>query len=122
MAQNWETFHLDLADAFIEHSVIIAKEGGSPVVLAPEKMGALKIDFKTIKLDRSEYVMQCYPSAMLPKQPSGRLAFVGELIDRQMVSPEEGLSLLEFPDVSSVIENKTAYIDDIKYNGLSHYE
>jgi hypothetical protein len=115
LAQNWESFHLEISDAIIEHSILIADAGGSPIVLSPEKNGAQKIDFKKIKLDRSEYIRQCYPTSMLPKTPAGRLAFVQELIASQMIQPDEGLGLLEFPDVTSVIENKTAYIDDIKY-------
>lgn len=115
LAQNWEQFHLEVAEAILEHSEIIASEGGKPVVLAPEKMGAQEIDFSKIKLKNSEYIMQSYPSSKIPKDPWGRLEFVGELMDRQMIDQSEGLGLMDFPDVESVVENKTAYIDDIKY-------
>jgi hypothetical protein len=115
LAQNWETFHLDIADAIIEHSVDIAEEGGRPVVLSPNKFGALEIDFSKIKLKDSQYVRQCYPTSMLPKTPTGRLAFVQEMINAGMVSPDEGLGLMEFPDTTELVENKTAYIDDIRY-------
>lgn len=119
LAQNWETFHLEIAEAIIEHSVLIADEGGKPIVLSPDKMGAMKINFNEIKLKNSEYVMQCFPTSMLPKTPAGRLAYVQELIAAQMISPDEGLSLLEFPDVSAMLENKTAYIDDIKFTAYA---
>lgn len=115
VALNWEKFHLDIAEAIIKHSVLIAKKGGKPVALSPDKMGALKINFNEIKLKDSEYVMQCYPTSMLPKTPAGRLAFVQEMIGAQMLTPDEGLSLLEFPDTAAMLENKTAYIDDIRY-------
>jgi hypothetical protein len=115
VALNWEKLHLDLSKAIIDHSVLIAKAGGKPVVLSPDKMGALKINFNEIKLKDSEYVMQCYPTAMLPKTPAGRLSFVQEMIASQMIDSSEGLSLLEFPDVASITDTKTAHIDDIKY-------
>lgn len=115
LAQNWEQFHLDVSDAIIKHSEQIAKEGGKTIVLSPDKFGAQKIDFKTIKLKDSEYIMQSYPTSMLPKTPAGRLAYVQELLASQMLTPEEGLSLLEFPDVAELVENKNAYVDDIKY-------
>lgn len=115
LAQNWEQFHLDISAAIIEHSEIIAKEGGKPVVLSPDKMGAMKIDFKSIKLKNSEYIMQTYPTSMLPKTPAGRLQYVQEMLMSGLVTPEEGLSLLEFPDVAEITENKNAYIDDIRY-------
>jgi hypothetical protein len=114
-AQNWEKFHLDIADAIIKHSEVVAKENGNVVVLSPDKFGAQKIDFKKIKLKDSEYIMQSYPAAMLPKEPAGRLAYVGELLSYGLIDPADGLDLLEFPDVSAVAESKNAYIDDIKH-------
>lgn len=115
LAQAWEQFHLDIADAIIEHSKQIADEGGDVVVLSPDKYGAQKIDFKKIKLKNSEYVMQVYPTSMLPKTPAGRLAYVQEMLAAGLLEPQEGLSLLEFPDVSEITENKNAGTDDIKW-------
>ena len=115
LAQSWEQFHLDIADAIIMHSKIIADAGGEPVVLSPDKFGAQKIDFRKIKLKHSEYIMQTYPTSMLPKTPAGRLSYVQEMLASGLVTPEEGLSLLEFPDITEITENKNAYIDDIRY-------
>lgn len=115
LAQAWEKFHLDIADAVILHSKEIADQGGDVVVLSPEKMGAQKIDFKKIKLKDSEYIMQVYPTAMLPKTPAGRLAYVQEMMGAGLLTPEEGLNLLEFPDISEIVENKNAYVDDIRH-------
>jgi hypothetical protein len=115
LAQAWEKFHLDIADAVILHSKEIADQGGDVIVLSPEKMGAQKIDFKKIKLKDSEYIMQVYPTAMLPKTPAGRLAYVQEMMGAGLLTPEEGLGLLEFPDISEIVENKNAYIDDIRH-------
>lgn len=115
LAQAWEQFHLDIADAIIDHSKQIADEGGEVVVLSPDKYGAQKIDFKKIKLKNSEYVMQVYPTSMLPKTPAGRLAYVQEMLAAGLLEPQEGLSLLEFPDVSEITENKNASTDDIKW-------
>lgn len=115
LAQAWEQFHLDIADAIIDHSKQIADEGGDVVVLSPDKYGAQKIDFKKIKLKNSEYVMQVYPTSMLPKTPAGRLAYVQEMLAAGLLEPQEGLSLLEFPDVSEITENKNAGTDDIKW-------
>jgi hypothetical protein len=115
LSQAWEQFHLDLADAVIDHSKQIADEGGNVVVLSPDKYGAQKIDFKKIKLKNSEYVMQAYPTSMLPKTPAGRLAYVQEMLAAGLLEPQEGLSLLEFPDISEITENKNAGTDDIKW-------
>ena len=59
--------------------------------------------------------MQVYPTSMLPKTPAGRLAYVQEMLAAGLLEPQEGLSLLEFPDVSEITENKNAGTDDIKW-------
>jgi hypothetical protein len=115
LAQAWEKFHLDITDALLIHSQQIAEEGGNVVVLSPDKMGAQKIDFKKIKLKDSEYIMQVYPTSMLPKTPAGRLAYVQEMLGAGLLTPEEGLGLLEFPDITEITENKNAYVDDIRH-------
>ena len=114
LAQNWEAFHLKIADAIIKHSVKIREAGGKVVVLSPNKYGAEKIDFKDIKLKDSEYIMQAYATNLLPKEPAGRLQFVQELIGMQILDPEEGAELLEFPDVSEAMAIKSATRNDIK--------
>jgi len=115
VAQAWENFHLKISKAIIQHSVKIAEAGGKVVVLSPNKYGAEKINFKDIKLKDSEYIMQVYPTSMLPKTPAGRLSYVQELLTTGMVTPEEGLSLLDFPDVMEMTEMKNAFIDDIRH-------
>jgi hypothetical protein len=59
--------------------------------------------------------MQVYPTSMLPKTPAGRLAYVQEMLGAGLLTPEEGLTLLEFPDIAEITENKNAYMDDIRY-------
>ena len=122
LAQAWEQFHLDIADAIILHSQQIAEKGGNVVVLSPDKFGAEKIDFKKIKLKNSEYIMQVYPTSMLPKTPAGRLEYVQEMLMSQLITPEEGLSLLEFPDVTEITENKNAAVNDIRYTAYQIIE
>ncbi len=39
-----------------------------------------------------------------------------------LLTPEEGLGLLEFPDISEIVENKNAYIDDITSDVLLNEE
>lgn len=115
LAQNWEQFHLDVAEDIIAHSEIIAKNGGKPIVLSPDKFGAEEIDFRKLKLKNSEYIMQVYPTSMLPKEPAGRLAYIQEMLGSGLITPEEGLSLLEFPDIAETTEIKNAPINDIRY-------
>jgi hypothetical protein len=114
LAQNWEEFHLEIADAVIMHAEEMAKNGGKPVALSPDKFGAQKIDFRKINLKGTDYIRQAWPTSMLPKTPAGRLQYVQEMLGAGMIGPEDGLALLEFPDVAELANNKNAGVNDIK--------
>jgi hypothetical protein len=47
--------------------------------------------------------------------PSGEFRRIAEMMGAGLLTPEEGLGLLEFPDISEIVENKNAYIDDIRH-------
>lgn len=112
--KRWQKFHLDIADLIYKESVFQAKEGHPIEVNAPIGDSLYKINFKEISLKESEFVTQTYPVSMLPKTPAGRLEFITEGINSQMFTPEEGLDLLDFPDLKALTRFKNAPINDIK--------
>lgn len=113
LAKGWEQFHMDIADLVLEEAKAITERHGDYAILSPDKKGCEIINFKDIDMDKDKYVIQVYPSSMLPKTPSGRLEYVQELIASQMIDPKIGLSLLEFPDVEKWTRLETAPQEDI---------
>lgn len=112
-SKDWEKFHVDISQDCLEVAKDIQKKYGKYSVIAPDKKGCEVINFKDIDMDQDSYVIQVYPTSQLPKDPSGRLEYVTELIAGQMVSPEEGLALLDFPDTEKLTSLKTSELDDI---------
>lgn len=112
--KEWQNFHLDISDLIYKESVFQSKHGQPIVVNAPIGDSLYKIDFKDISLKVSEFVQQAYPVSMLPKTPAGRLEFITEGISAGLFSPEEGLDLLDFPDLKAITRFKNAPINDIK--------
>lgn len=113
LAKGWESFHMDIADLVLEEAKMITEKYGDYAIMAPDKKGCEVINFKDIDMDKDKYVIQVYPSSMLPKTPAGRLEYVQELIGSQMIDPKVGLSLLEFPDIEKFIRLDTAPQEDI---------
>jgi hypothetical protein len=112
-AKSWEQFHVEIAEDCLEVAKEIAKEHGKYSLLAPDPKGCEIIDFASIDMDQDAYIMQSYPVSQMPKDPWGRLEYVQELITAQLLSPEEGSSLLEFPDTSKIMNFKTSELEDI---------
>lgn len=99
--QRYEQFHLDIAAAMIRVAVRIAKRDKDFGVTVPERRFTRTIKWSEIKLDHTDYVMQVFPTSSLPSTPAGRKAMVNDLIQMQMISPDEGRRLLDYPDLEA---------------------
>lgn len=112
-AKAWDQFHVEIAEDCLEVSKEIAEEHGEYAVLSPDPKGCEIINLKDIDIDKDKYLIQTYPTSQMPKDPWGRLEYTQELITGQMLSPEEGMSLLDFPDTEKITSLKTSELDDI---------
>ncbi len=67
-----------------------------------------KIKWADVNLDEGAYELQTFPSSQLPRSPAGRLAMVEQLIAGGFLGREDGLRLLDFPDVDAVLSQELA--------------
>lgn len=65
----------------------------------PDKRTKTQIRWRDVDLDDSAYVLQCFPAALLPTTPAGRVEKVQELIAAGLVPREQALELLDIPDL-----------------------
>lgn len=108
-AQEYEQTFLETARIYID----LAREIGDYEVVAESKRFMDTINWQEIELENNEFIMQMFPTSMLPQTPSGRLAYVRELLQDGFIDAPWALSLLEFPDIDGYTTLKTAPIDDI---------
>lgn len=114
-SKNWEDFHMDIAKQQIDLAKDLARENANYGVWAKKGDGVEFIKWSEIDLDSESYVMQAYPTSFLSGTPSGQLDKVSDLIDLQLLTPEEAGALLDFPDVQNVMAIKNASYNDIQY-------
>jgi hypothetical protein len=60
-----------------------------------------KITYGDVKVPKDEYVVQCFPTSMLPKTPAARLSTVQEMMNSGIIDSEIGMDLLDFPDLDA---------------------
>jgi hypothetical protein len=114
VSQNYDDGSLDAAELVIEMTKEIY--ASAPDLLVTIKSGKTikQIKWKEIDMERDEYEMRSFPTSILPTTPAGKLQTVQELIQAGMIDRENGLSLLDFPDLESVVSLYTAALEDIK--------
>jgi hypothetical protein len=97
---QYQQFHLDLAQLFIDEAKALASIGKPvPSKAFSRKMGLEQIDWSEIDLKEEEYVMQCFPASALPDQPGARIESIRDLMQMGMIQPDEAQDLLDFPDL-----------------------
>ncbi len=124
LSKRYATFFEDLAYAVLDKAIEIAKRTGKYETVYPDKTGMKQIDLPKVEALDDPFVIQCFDSSSLPKDPSGRLDKVTELMQAGIVTPQEGRRLLDYPDLeqeemlaNSGEERILKDLDDIVMNG-----
>lgn len=72
------------------------------------------IEWKDVNLEEDQYVMKIFPTSSLSQTPAGRLQDVQELLQAGFISKEDGLRLLDFPDLERTLSLDNAAVEDIE--------
>lgn len=72
------------------------------------------IDWSEVDIADDKFLMDIFPTSSLSNTPSGRLQDVQELLQAGFISKEDGLKLLDFPDLESVMSLENAETEDIE--------
>jgi hypothetical protein len=107
LTKRYDQFFIDLAYQDIFEAKDICEEEGKYTTVYPNKDGTKEIDLpKADLLDNP--IIQCFDASSLPRDPSGRLQKVTEMMQAGLIDPDEGRRLLDFPDIEQVDKLKSA--------------
>ena len=111
----YEKMYLDAAKQMVNIARDIVQGGGTDFSITSFTNDNLEsIDWKDINLPEDQYIMKIYPTALLPVTPAARLQTVEEMLRAGLLSREDGLALLDFPDIESVQSLENAAIEEIE--------
>jgi hypothetical protein len=112
LSRDWEEFYINVT----RRSVKLAKSvyrGGSGEVKWADRGTVKAIKWSDVNLEEDSYVLRIYPANMLPQTPSGKLATVGEMMERGLITPDIGKSLLDFPDIEKFANLANVALEDL---------
>jgi hypothetical protein len=98
LSRRYDNVFIDLAYAITDLARDIAERDGSYTTVYPNKDGTKEIDLPGADM-LQDPIIQCYDSSSLPKDPAGRLQKITEMMQAQLLSPQEGRRLLDYPDL-----------------------
>lgn len=124
LVRRYDDYYIDLAHLMIDTAKDICEKTGKYQTVYPDKDGTREISLPDAKLLDNPFVIQCYDTSSLPRDPAGRKEYVVEMMQAGIYSPQEGRRLLGFADTeqedklaNSAEERILQYLDDIVEKG-----
>lgn len=101
LSQRWEQLHMDIARAFIDICRDLYADDPEKRIAAPGTQLLDSIRWKDVDMEEDSYVIEPYPTSLLPTTPQGRIDRVKELVGDGIWSPKRGEAALDDLDVDS---------------------
>lgn len=101
-AKQFENFHKTLATQMIDLLRELVAINPDYAASVRGRRFLKRIKFADVNLEPDTYVVECFPTSMLPHTPAGRLEQVQTLVQAGLISdPKEARRLLNFPDLEA---------------------
>lgn len=117
IGQRWEQFFVDLARQFVSCAKDIYAEDEQYAIKTIKDNHRVKyledIKWSEVDLADKDYKIEIFPTSSLPSRPEARKQSVQEMIQAEMISPEDGLRLLDFPDLKEYLSLANAPTEEI---------
>jgi hypothetical protein len=114
VAKRDEQLVMDASRMMIDLAKDIYAEYGEYAVKTKGKRSLEVVDWADVDLSEDQYIMQVFPVSSLSRTPAGRLQDVQELMSAGLIGPQDGMKLLDFPDLQEFYNFNNAGIEDIE--------
>ena len=114
VGQRYERSFIDAAKIIIDMARDLYQENGEFSVKVKGKKFIETIDWSEVDMSEDKFLMDIFPTSALSNTPAGRLQDVQELLQAGFISKEDGLKLLDFPDLESTMSLLNAGVEDIE--------
>lgn len=113
VAFKWSDFIKDVVERSIDVAKQLATDEGFEVTFVGSDLME-KINWKDVDMDKTFYSLQISNASHLPETPAAKIQSAIELVQAQMVSPEEGRQMIGHPDLEKSDRLATAHLDDLE--------
>lgn len=103
-SQRWDSYYVNVAEVMLDE----VREVGGIAVESKVRRSYQRVKWEDVAGDDDYMVMQPWPSSILPATPSGKYDRLQELEQAGWISKEQAMSVLDVPDLESVIGLETS--------------
>lgn len=110
---RFERTFMDAARVMIDMARELYEDMGEFKVKVKGRKFIETIDWAEVDMSEDKFLMDIFPTSSLSNTPAGRLQDVQELLQAGFISKEDGMKLLDFPDLESTLSLLNAGSEDI---------
>lgn len=114
VGQRYEKTFIDAAKIMIDIAKELYEDQGEFKIKIKGKKFIETIDWSEVDMSEDKFLMEIFPTSSLSNTPSGRLQDVQELLQAGFITKEDGMRLLDFPDLESTMSLLNSGLDDIE--------
>lgn len=114
VSRRYEAAFIDAAEIMIDMARDINEEYENFEVKVKGRKFLETIKWSEVDMAEDKYMMEIFPTSALSSTPSGRLQDVQELLQAGFISKEDGMKLLDFPDLESTTNLINADLENIE--------
>jgi hypothetical protein len=114
VGKRYERMYMDAARIMIDMARDCYQEDPEFNVKAKGKGFIETIKWEDVDMEEDKFMMDIFPTSSLSTTPAGRLQDVQELLQAGFISKEDGMKLLDFPDLEQANSLYNADIDNIE--------
>lgn len=113
-AKRYESSFIDASKLCVDMVKDLAKETKNFEVKVPGSSFLQTIKWEDVQLEEDQYMLQIFPTSSLSSTPAARLQEVQELLQAGFIGKEDGMKLLDFPDLKSFYNMANSGVEDIE--------
>jgi hypothetical protein len=99
---------------YIDAAKEIKEEFGEYNVKVSSGSSISTLEWDDVCMAEDKYIMRVFPTSALASTPAGKLADVQELLQAGFINKEDGMKLLDFPDLRQFYNFNNAGVEDIE--------
>jgi hypothetical protein len=108
VGQRYEQMFIELAEICIDLSADLFANYSDLSIDFKEKHGIANMKFADANIIDNPYRIQCFPISGLPYSPAGRMDRIMQYVNQGWLTHEQGMALLDFPDLQDTVSLQTA--------------
>ena len=111
LSEAWQKFWMDIGLLLIRTAKQAYDKDSAFSVPVIGKSFLSEIKWSKVNMKADAFRLKCYPISSLPRSPAARFAAIQEMLQAQLITREEGLKLLKFPDLDDTLSLENSMQD-----------